>query len=136
MELPPSSYHDSLEEEPEEIETMMKVVPSAYHQYFDVFSKLKAEKLPPHCTCDHHTKLEGYLPPVGVIYSLSNQDSDTLRTYISDNVKKSFIGTSSSSTGEPVLFVKKKDGNLHLCFDYRKLHAVARKNKYPDPPIN
>ncbi|MBW0482706.1 hypothetical protein O181_022421 [Austropuccinia psidii MF-1] len=85
MDLPPSSYHDSLEElwdeeeEPEEIETMMKVVPPVYHQYLDVFSKVKAEKLPPHRACDHHIKLEGSLPPVGVIYSLSNQESDTLR---------------------------------------------------------
>ncbi|MBW0574112.1 hypothetical protein O181_113827 [Austropuccinia psidii MF-1] len=52
-DLPPSSYHDSLEElwdeeeEPEEIETMMKVVPSTYHQYLDLFSKVNAEKLPP-----------------------------------------------------------------------------------------
>ncbi|MBW0509859.1 hypothetical protein O181_049574 [Austropuccinia psidii MF-1] len=73
MDLPPSSYHDSLEElwdkeeEPEEVETMMKVVPSTYHQYLDVFSKVKAEKLPPHCTCDHHIKLEGSLPPAEVI---------------------------------------------------------------------
>ncbi|MBW0531054.1 hypothetical protein O181_070769 [Austropuccinia psidii MF-1] len=85
MDLPPSSYHDSLEklwdeeEEPEEIETMMNVVPSVYHQYLDVFSKVKAEKLPPHCACDHHIELEGSLPPVGVINSLSNQESDTLR---------------------------------------------------------
>ncbi|MBW0488578.1 hypothetical protein O181_028293 [Austropuccinia psidii MF-1] len=69
MDLPPSSYHDSLEElwdeeeEPEEIETMMKVVPSVYHHYLDVFSKVKAEKLPPHRTCDHHIELEGSLPP-------------------------------------------------------------------------
>ncbi|MBW0500387.1 hypothetical protein O181_040102 [Austropuccinia psidii MF-1] len=47
MDLPPSSYHNSLEElwdeeeEPEEIETMMKVVPSVYHNYLDVFSKVK-----------------------------------------------------------------------------------------------
>ncbi|MBW0573544.1 hypothetical protein O181_113259 [Austropuccinia psidii MF-1] len=52
MYLPPSSYHDSLEElwdeeeEPEEIETAIKVVPSVYHQYLDVFSRVKAEKLP------------------------------------------------------------------------------------------
>ncbi|MBW0576630.1 hypothetical protein O181_116345, partial [Austropuccinia psidii MF-1] len=45
MDLPPSSYHDSLEElwdeeeEPEEIETIMEVVPSVYHQYLDVSSK-------------------------------------------------------------------------------------------------
>ncbi|MBW0588820.1 hypothetical protein O181_128535, partial [Austropuccinia psidii MF-1] len=63
MHLPPSSYHDSLEElwdeeeDPEEIETVMEIVPSVYHHYLDVFSKVKAEKLPPHSTCDHHIKL-------------------------------------------------------------------------------
>ncbi|MBW0474663.1 hypothetical protein O181_014378 [Austropuccinia psidii MF-1] len=102
MDLPPSSYHDSLEqlwdeeEEPEEVETLMKAVPSVYHKYLDVFSKVKAEKLPPHCACDHHIKLEGSLPPVGVIYSLSNQESDTLRAYISEDVEKGFIWPSSS----------------------------------------
>ncbi|MBW0563743.1 hypothetical protein O181_103458 [Austropuccinia psidii MF-1] len=88
MDLPPSSYHDSLaelwdkEEDPEEIETVMKAVPSTYHQSLDVFSKVKAEKLPPHRACEHHIELEGSLPPVGVIYSLSKQDSETLRAYI------------------------------------------------------
>ncbi|MBW0527914.1 hypothetical protein O181_067629 [Austropuccinia psidii MF-1] len=43
---------------------------------------------------------------------------------------------SSSSTGAPVLFVKKKDGGLHLCVDYCKLNAVTRKNRYPVPPMN
>ncbi|MBW0499975.1 hypothetical protein O181_039690 [Austropuccinia psidii MF-1] len=52
MDLPPSSYHDPLEdlwdeeEESEEIETLMKVVPSAYHHDLDVFSKVKEDKLP------------------------------------------------------------------------------------------
>ncbi|MBW0465674.1 hypothetical protein O181_005389 [Austropuccinia psidii MF-1] len=114
----------------------MKVVPSAYHQYLDVFSKVKAEKLPPHSPCDHHIELEGSLPPIGVIYPLSNQESDTLRAYISENLEKGFIRPSSSSTGAPVLFVKKKDGGLHLCVDYHKLHAMTRKNKYPVPPMN
>ncbi|MBW0551990.1 hypothetical protein O181_091705 [Austropuccinia psidii MF-1] len=142
MYLPPSSYHDSLEElwdqeeDPEEIERVMKVVPSVYHQYLNVFSMVKAEKLPPHRTCDHHIELERSLPPVGVIYSSSNQESDTLRPYISENVEKGFIWTSFSSRGAPVLFVKKKDGGLHLCVEYHKLNAVTRKNKYPVPPIN
>ncbi|MBW0571893.1 hypothetical protein O181_111608 [Austropuccinia psidii MF-1] len=65
MDLPPSSYHDSLEElwdeeeEPEEIETVMKVVPSVYHQYLDVFSKVKAEQHPPHRPSNHHIELGG-----------------------------------------------------------------------------
>ncbi|MBW0547414.1 hypothetical protein O181_087129 [Austropuccinia psidii MF-1] len=141
MNLPPSSYHDSLEElwdeeQPEEIETVMKVNPSIYHHYLDVFSKVKAEKLPPHRAFYHHIDLEGSLPPVGVIYSLSNQESDTLRPYISKNVEKGFIRPSSFSTGAPVLFVKKNHGGLCLCVDDRKLNAVTRKNKYPVPPMN
>ncbi|MBW0593680.1 hypothetical protein O181_133395 [Austropuccinia psidii MF-1] len=65
MDLPPLSFHASLEEqwdeeeEPEEIETVLKVVPPVYHKYLDVFSKVKAEKLPPHRACDHHIELEG-----------------------------------------------------------------------------
>ncbi|MBW0461773.1 hypothetical protein O181_001488 [Austropuccinia psidii MF-1] len=96
---------------------------------------MKAEKLPPHCACDHHIKLEGLLPPFGVIYSLLNCDSETLWAYISENLEKGFISPSLSSTGTPVLFFKKKDGVLHLCVDYHKLNAVTRKNRYPFPPI-
>ena len=36
----------------------------------------------------------------------------------------------------PVLFVKKKDGTLRLCIDFRKLNKVNVKNKYPLPRIN
>ncbi|MBW0509400.1 hypothetical protein O181_049115 [Austropuccinia psidii MF-1] len=124
------------EEEPEEIETVLTVVPPAYHQYLDVISKVKAEKLPPHRTCAHHMKLEGLLPPVGVIYSLSNQESETLWPYISENLEKGFIRPSSSSTGSPVLFVKEKDGGICLSVDYHKLNASTRKNRYPVPPMN
>ncbi|MBW0550960.1 hypothetical protein O181_090675 [Austropuccinia psidii MF-1] len=124
MDLPPLYFHASLEEhwddeeEPEEIETVLKVVPPAYHKYMDVFSKAKVEKLPPHCACDHHIKLKGLLPPVGVLYSLSKNGSETLWAYISENVEKGFIRPSSSSTGAPFLFVKKNDGGLGLCVDY------------------
>ncbi|MBW0566974.1 hypothetical protein O181_106689, partial [Austropuccinia psidii MF-1] len=43
---------------------------------------------------------------------------------------------SSSSTGAPVLFFKKKDGGLHLCVDYHKRNAVTRRNRHPLPPMN
>ncbi|MBW0537282.1 hypothetical protein O181_076997 [Austropuccinia psidii MF-1] len=65
LNLPPSSHCDSLEElwdeeeEPEEIETVMKIVPSTDHHYLDLFSSLKAGKPPSHHSCDHNIKLEG-----------------------------------------------------------------------------
>ncbi|MBW0513383.1 hypothetical protein O181_053098 [Austropuccinia psidii MF-1] len=124
------------EEEPGEIKTLMKVVFLAYHSYLDLFSKVKEEKLPPHHACDHHIELEGSLPPVGVIYSLLNQELETLRAYISENVGKIFIQARSASTGAPVLFVKKKDGGVCLCVHYCKLNSVTRKNKHPVIPTN
>ncbi|MBW0482494.1 hypothetical protein O181_022209 [Austropuccinia psidii MF-1] len=142
VEIPPSSYHDSLEElwdeqeEPEEMETVMKAVPSTYHQDLDLLSKVKAEKPPPHHACDNHIELDESLPPAKVIYSLSNKKSDTLRAYISESLEKGFIWSSSSSKGAPFLFAKMKDGGLHLCVYYGKVKPVTRKNKYPIPPMN
>ena len=51
-------------------------------------------------------------------------------------MSKGFIRPSTSPWGAPVLFVKKKDGTLRLCIDYRKLNRVTVKNKYPLPRID
>ena len=47
-----------------------------------------------------------------------------------------FIRPSYSPWGAPVLFVKKKEGSLRMCFDYRELNKLAVKNKYPLPRID
>jgi hypothetical protein len=49
---------------------------------------------------------------------------------------KGYIRPSSSPWGSPALFVKKKDGSLRMCVDYRPLNAVTIKNKYPLPRID
>ncbi|MBW0465588.1 hypothetical protein O181_005303 [Austropuccinia psidii MF-1] len=142
MDLSPLSFHASLEEEwddeedPEEIEMVLKIVPLDYHHYLDLFPKVKAEILPLHHVCNNHIELEGVIPPVGVIHSLSKKESEKLWAYISDNLEKGFIRPSSSSTGAPVLFVKKKDCGLHLCVYYHKLNSFTRKNRYPVPPMS
>lgn len=46
-------------------------------------------------------------------------------------MEKGFIRPSSSSWGAPVLFVKKKDGSMRLCIDYRGIDNVTIKDKYP-----
>ncbi|GJZ38308.1 putative reverse transcriptase domain-containing protein [Tanacetum coccineum] len=47
-----------------------------------------------------------------------------------------FIKPSSSPWGAPVLFVKKKDGSLRMCIDYRELNKLTVKNRYPLPRID
>ncbi|GJS48519.1 putative reverse transcriptase domain-containing protein [Tanacetum coccineum] len=38
--------------------------------------------------------------------------------------------------GAPVLFVKKKDGSMRLCIDYRELNRITIRNRYPLSRIN
>ena len=41
----------------------------------------------------------------------------------------------TSPAGAPILFVKKRDGSLRLCVDYRGLNKITIKNRYPLPLI-
>ena len=45
-------------------------------------------------------------------------------------LEKKYISPSVSSWGEPMLFVKTKDGTLNSCIDYKQLNKVTMKNKY------
>ena len=51
-------------------------------------------------------------------------------------MSKGFVRPSTSPWGAPVLFVKKKDGSLRLCIDYRELDKVTIRNQYPLPRID
>ncbi|GMJ04800.1 hypothetical protein HRI_004149200 [Hibiscus trionum] len=59
-----------------------------------------------------------------------------LKIQLQELLDRGFIRPSSSPWGAPVLFVKKKDGSLRLCIDYRKLNKITIKNKYPLPRID
>lgn len=59
-----------------------------------------------------------------------------LREQLQDLLDKGFIRASTSPWGAAVLFVKKKDGSMRLCVDYRQLNKVTIKNKYPLPRID
>ena len=49
---------------------------------------------------------------------------------------RGFIRPSTSPWGAPVLFVKKKDGYMRMCIDYRGLNKLTIKNRYPIPMID
>ena len=54
-----------------------------------------------------------------------------LKLQLQELLEKGFVRSSVSPWGAPVLFVKKKDGTLRLCVDYRQLKKMTLKNKYP-----
>ena len=112
-------------------------IPSKYHEFADVFSKTKAEVLPPHRPYDLKIDLEeGAQPPVGPIYSLSASEQEALKKFIEENLNTGFIRPTSSPHGILVLFVKKKDGSLYLCVDFRRLNRISKKDCYPLPLIS
>src|SRR5438128_3606794 len=115
----------------------LSAIPEEYHDFADVFSKSNASVLPPHRDFDLKIELEdGATPPPGRLYSLSPFELNTLREFIDENLSTGFIRPTSSSLAAPVLFVKKKDGSLRLCVDYRGLNKLTRKDHYPLPLIS
>ena len=68
-------------------------------------------------------------------YRMAPAELRELKEQLQELFDKGFIRPSTSPWGAPVLFVKKKDGTLRLCIDYRELNKVTVKNKYPLPRI-
>ncbi|XP_063805039.1 uncharacterized protein LOC134983236 [Pseudophryne corroboree] len=111
-------------------------LPTAYEEFCDVFSEQAADVLPPHrkwdCPID---LLPGKSPPKGRTYPLSVPETKAMSDYIQENLQKGFIRPSSSPAGAGFFFVKKKDGGLRPCIDYRGLNNITVKNSYPLPLI-
>jgi hypothetical protein len=120
-----------------EEKTSTASIPERYKDFEDVFQKKNADMLPEHRPYDCAIDLqEGAQPPFGPIYNLSQIELAELRKYIDENLAKNFIRHSKSPAGAPILFVKKKDGSLRMCVDYRGLNKVTKKNRYPLPLIS
>jgi len=101
-----------------------EMVPQEYHGYLDVFEEEEQTKLPPHRPgVDLDIKLEeGQGLPVKKIYALSQDELEELWNYIKQNEERGWIRETYSDGGSPIRFVKKKDGKLRLCVDYRALN--------------
>ncbi|XP_050908927.1 uncharacterized protein LOC127122669 [Lathyrus oleraceus] len=69
-------------------------------------------------------------------YRMSASELGELKKQLEELLEKKFVRPSVSPWGAPVLLVKKKDGSMRLCVDYRQLNKVTIKNRYPLPRID
>lgn len=59
-----------------------------------------------------------------------------VREHIGKLLKKGVIQESSSAYASPIVLVRKADGSLRLCVDFRKLNAKTRRDAFPLPRID
>ena len=78
----------------------------------------------------------GATPASVTPYRMAPLELKELKLQLQELLDKGFIRPSVSPWGAPVLFVKKKDGTLRLCVDYRQLNKLTVKNKYLLPRID
>ncbi|GJP42088.1 hypothetical protein CLOM_g1680 [Closterium sp. NIES-68] len=59
-----------------------------------------------------------------------------LRDQLDYLLAKGFVRLSTSPFAVPILFTPTKDGGLRICIDYRALHRVTIKSRYPIPRVD
>ena len=115
----------------------LSAIPEQYDDFADVFSKSKAENLPPHWPYDLKINLEdGATPPwVWCIHFLNQNfkplESSLMKTFAldsSDLIVLHMVPLSSLSA--------KKMVSLWLCIDYWGLNKITKKDRYPLLPIS
>jgi Reverse transcriptase (RNA-dependent DNA polymerase) len=120
---PPKSFRES--------------VPSQFHDFEDVFSKLSFDALLDRKPWDHAIELElGAKASSTKVYPLSPNKQTELDAFIEENLASGRIHPSKSPMAAPVFFIKKKDGSLRLVQDYQALNVKTVKNAYPLPLIS
>ncbi|CAH9101779.1 unnamed protein product [Cuscuta epithymum] len=104
--------------------------------YSDVFPE-DLSGLPPSREIEFEIELlPGTAPISRAPYRMAPAELQELHKQLQELLEKGFIRPSYSPWGAPVLFVKKKDGTMRLCIDYRELNKVTIKNRYPLPRID
>ena len=113
------------------------IVSTKYSDFTDVFSEKSANVLPERTGANEHAieLHEGKQPSYGPIYNLEPVGLETLKTYIKTYLSNGFIRASKSSVDAPILFVRKPNGSLSLCVNYRGLNKFIIKNRYLLPLI-
>ena len=105
-------------------------------EFLDAFPNYIAG-LPPDREVEFTIELIPGIEPISIPpYSMAPVELRELKAHVEELLSKGFIRPSISPWGALILFLKKKDGSLRLCIDYRQLNIVTIRNQYPLPRID
>lgn len=100
------------------------------NEFKDVFHE-ELPGLPPDREMEFTIDLAlGTAPVSKAPYQMAPIEMKELATQLQELLEKGVIQPSVSPWRAPVLFVKKKDGSMRLCNDYRELNKLTIKNRY------
>jgi hypothetical protein len=103
---------------------------SILQEFEDVFKEISG--LPLKRDIDLSIDLVSGVAPISKTpYRMSTVELKKIQKQIEELLKKGYTRQIFSPWGAPILFVKKKDGMLRLCINFRQLNKATVKNKYP-----
>ena len=113
------------------------IMQSLLKEYQDVFTSDLPIGLPPSHAITHGIDVVAGSKPISKPpYRMSTSKASKVEKQLRKYIQRGFIHPSISPWASPILLVKKKDGSMQMCVDYRGLNAVTIKNKYPLPRID
>ena len=116
-------FHLQHDEKKEDL-PLKEQIPKAYHEYLKIFDENEADRFPESRPWDHKIELkEGFQLKSFKSYNLTPEEQTELDKFLKENLEKGYIRPSQSPMATPFFFVKKKDGKLRPCQDYRYLNA-------------
>ncbi|KAK1802658.1 hypothetical protein P4O66_004174 [Electrophorus voltai] len=102
----------------------------------EVFSPMKVMQFPQHREWDCTITLKsGSVPPRCRVHPLSQEEDRIMAQYIKEALQQGYIHPSTSAASASVFFLKKKDGGLRPCMDYRGLNRLLVEYPYPLPLV-
>ncbi len=116
---------------------LLEEIKQVLSEYSDVFPEKLPDGLPPDRDFPHRIELiPGNTPPCKQPFRMSPLELIELRNQLQELTEAGYIQPSTSPYGAPVLFIKKKEGTLRMCIDYRALNKITVKNSHSLPRID
>lgn len=104
-------------------------------KYADVFASCD-EELGYTDRVKHEIHLTDEAPVAQPYRRIPPTQFEEVKEHISGLLRKGVIQESSSSYASPIVLVRKSDGSLRLCVDYRRLNSKTKRDAFPLPRID